>query len=68
MQLRYKLLKSLAKLRHSNYNVAVLIVHENSFRNHKYLYNWNINAVWTIKGSYNRYLNRSFNVKIVPYL
>ena len=27
MQLRYKLLKSLAKLRHSNYNVAVLIVH-----------------------------------------
>ena len=67
MQLRNKLLKLLAKLRHSNYNVPVPILHEIPFRNHKYLYNWNINAVWPIKGSYNRHPNRSFNVKIVPF-
>ena len=54
MQLRKILLKSIAKIWHSNYNVPGPILHENPLRNHKYLYNSSINAVWPIKGSYNR--------------
>ena len=39
MQLTNKLLKSIAKIWLSNYNILQHILHENPFRNNKYLYN-----------------------------